>query len=81
MEGITEQELIEALQKAVIDNPDGSPGGLTMAELAEACQHSENWVRVRLLRLKKAGNLRVVNVVRENLAGINQRVTAYRLMK
>ena len=72
---ITEQELIAALQDAENTN---SPDALTVPELTLILHHSDKWIRTRLTKLKDAGKIQVVTVLRENLAGVITPRTAYK---
>jgi len=76
---ITESQLIAALQEARAEarTPDGA---LTTQELAEELNWSGAKVRKRLRALKAAGQLEIVRVVRENLAGAEQPLPGYRIL-
>ena len=76
--GITEAELLQALENALVadDNPEGA---LTTMELTDLTGWHLHTVRKALRTLKSAGCLGVVKVYREDLAGRYTKVPAYRL--
>ena len=77
---MTEGQLLEALRAAQLTAAeDGQDGARTSAELREDLGWSKERVIVALKALKKAGQLDVVKVPREDLAGRVLRIPAYRL--
>ena len=72
--------MIAALQEARAEarTPDGA---MTTQELTEELGWSGAEVRRRLRALKAAGQLEIVRVVRENLAGAEQPLPGYRILE
>lgn len=76
--GITQADLLRALEEALVSeqNPEGA---MTVKELSAATDMHETKIREGLNQLKSVGRLEVVRVRREDLAGRQMKVPAYRL--
>jgi hypothetical protein len=80
MSDITENELVTALQNALLENIDNRPPGYrTREELQETLNMSEYRLLQRLRTLKKQGRLESLRVSVENITGSMGSRPAYRL--
>jgi len=78
--GLTENELVQALQEALTRDED-TKGGLTARELAEAAGVGIDYVREGLRLLKQQGIIETVRVQRRDLADRLTRLPGYRLRR
>lgn len=74
---ITQDELLEALRKAMEERMGGEDG-LTVAELCEQLQKGQDAIRTRLKALIAAKKCVVVRVRRQDMAGRDMLVPGYR---
>lgn len=74
----TEQELIDALEQARLDEANAA-GALTMDELVKATGRSKTTLRRELWSLKDADRLEVKRVKKQRIDGVWTVTTAYRV--
>ena len=77
---MTKDKLLQALIDAQTDNVHERHGFKTTTELQDETGWSKDKVLKRLRLLKKKGELEVGSIYDENLAGVIQPRTAYRLL-
>ena len=79
--GVTEADLIAALEEALASAAPDATGALTTAQLMAASGKGIDSVRKALIGLKAAGRLEVVRVAMIDLAGRQTTVPGYRVVK
>jgi predicted ArsR family transcriptional regulator len=79
VDGVTESELLRALQAALSAAPEGATGAMTTRELCEALDLYPEKVRRGLRALSAQGRLEIVRVKRQGLDGRMSYRPAYRL--
>ncbi len=76
---VTEQDLLEALQRALAENAPESAGFMTAVELEDALGWSQKRVSKALHLLAKQGKLQVQFVRRADITGRVQTPPGYRV--